>query len=235
MGFFDNMRKPQGKLGNIQLKSMNKEHTPVSLWGLKHLNIKSDDVILDVGCGGGINVKRMAKSAKKVYGIDYSIESVKLSKEVNEKLIDEGKVEIIEGNVKSLPFEDNTFDIVTAFETVYFWPDIEKCFAEVKRVLKPGGIFLIGLETIGLETNGSDNFIMKFWGHFIDMEMYDDDEITSFLESNDFSDITVYLRDGKMNKEIIRSKGSEEIVDDDYREVSFSDRFLQWMTVVAMK
>ena len=230
MGFFDNMRKPQGKLGNIQLKSMNQEHTPVSLWGLKHLNIKSDDVILDVGCGGGINVKRMAKSAKKVYGIDYSIESVKLSKEVNEKLIDEGKVEIIEGNVKSLPFEDNTFDIVTAFETVYFWPDIEKCFAEVKRVLKPGGIFLIGLET-----NGSDNFIMKFWGHFIDMEMYDDDEITSFLESNDFSDITVYLRDGKMNKEIIRSKGSEEIVDDDYREVSFSDRFLQWMTVVAMK
>ena len=118
MGFFDNMRKPQGKLGNIQLKSMNKEHTPVSLWGLKHLNIKSDDVILDVGCGGGINVKRMAKSAKKVYGIDYSIESVKLSKEVNEKLIDEGKVEIIEGNVKSLPFEDNTFDIVTAFETI---------------------------------------------------------------------------------------------------------------------
>lgn len=230
MGFFDNMRKPQGKLGNIQLKSMNKEHTPVSLWGLKHLNIKSDDVILDVGCGGGINVKRMAKSAKKVYGIDYSIESVKLSKEVNEKLIDEGKVEIIEGNVKSLPFEDNTFDIVTAFETVYFWPDIEKCFAEVKRVLKPGGIFLIGLET-----NGSDNFIMKFWGHFIDMEMYDDDEITSLLQSNDFSEITVYLRDGKNNKEIIRYKGSEEIIDDDYSEVSFSDRFLQWMTVVAMK
>ena len=230
MGFFDNMRKPQGKLGNIQLKSMNKEHTPVSLWGLKHLNIKSDDVILDVGCGGGINVKRMAECAKKVYGIDYSIESVKLSKEVNEKLIDEGKVEILEGNVKDLPFEDNAFDIVTAFETVYFWPDIEKCFGEVKRVLKPGGIFLIGLET-----NGSDNFIMKFWGHFIDMEMYDDDEITSLLQSNDFSEITVYLRDGKNNKEIIRYKGSEEIIDDDYSEVSFSDRFLQWMTVVAMK
>ena len=157
MGFFDNMRKPQGKLGNIQLKSMNKEHTPVSLWGLKHLNINPDDVILDVGCGGGININRMAKDAKKVYGIDYSIESVKLSREVNEKLIDNGQVEIHEGNVKDLPFEDNTFDIVTAFETVYFWPDIEKCFGEVKRVLKPGGTFLIGMES-----NGSDNFIMKF-------------------------------------------------------------------------
>jgi 2-polyprenyl-3-methyl-5-hydroxy-6-metoxy-1,4-benzoquinol methylase len=53
MGFFKNMGNPQGKLGNIQLKSMNKEHTPVSLWGLKHLDISPDDIILDVGCGGG--------------------------------------------------------------------------------------------------------------------------------------------------------------------------------------
>lgn len=230
MGFFDNMRKPQGKLGNIQLKSMNKEHTPVSLWGLKHLNIKSDDVILDVGCGGGINIKRMAQDAKKVYGIDYSIESVNLSKEVNEKLIDEGKVEIMKGNVKDLPFEDNTFDIVTAFETVYFWPDIEKCFGEVKRVLKPGGIFLIGMET-----NGSDNWVMKFWKHFIDMEMYNDGEIKNFLKKNSYNEIKVYLRDAKNKKEIIKSDDGEKRVDDDYDHISFSDRFVQWVTITAQK
>ncbi|MBQ2832063.1 class I SAM-dependent methyltransferase [Methanobrevibacter sp.] len=135
MGFFDNMRKPKGKLGNIQLKSMNKEHTPVSLWGLKHLDINNEDVILDIGCGGGMNINRMAKKAKKVYGVDYSIESVKLSCEVNKQEIEEGKVEVLEGNVANLPFEDNTFDVVTAFETVYFWPDIEKCFGEVKKSL----------------------------------------------------------------------------------------------------
>lgn len=230
MGFFDNMRKPQGKLGNFQLKSMNKEHTPVSLWGLKHLNIKSDDVILDVGCGGGINIKRMAQDAKKVYGIDYSIESVNLSKEVNEKLINEGKVEIMKGNVKDLPFEDNTFDIVTAFETVYFWPDIEKCFGEVKRVLKPGGIFLIGMET-----NGSDNWVMKFWKHFIDMEMYNDGEIKNFLKKNSYNEIKVYLRDAKNKKEIIKSDDGEKRVDDDYDHISFSDRFVQWVTVTAQK
>lgn len=230
MGFFDNMRKPQGKLGNIQLKSMNKEHTPVSLWGLKHLNINPDDVILDVGCGGGININRMAKDAKNVYGIDYSIESVKLSREVNEKLIDNGQVEIHEGNVKDLPFEDNTFDIVTAFETVYFWLDIEKCFGEVKRVLKPGGTFLIGMES-----NGSDNFIMKFWKHFIDMELYTDKEITSFLQNNDFSEITAYIRDGRKKQEIIKINGKETRVNDDYSKVSFSDKFVDWVTVVAKK
>ena len=67
MGIFSNMRKPKGKLGNIQLKSMNKEHTPVSLWGLKHLDINPDDIVLDIGCGGGININRMAKKAKMVY------------------------------------------------------------------------------------------------------------------------------------------------------------------------
>ncbi|MDO5832271.1 MAG: class I SAM-dependent methyltransferase [Methanobrevibacter sp.] len=230
MGFFENMGNPQGKLGNIQLKSMNKEHTPVSLWGLKHLNIKENDIILDVGCGGGMNVKRMAEKAKKVYGVDYSIESVKLSREVNENLIRQGVVEIIEGNVQSLPFEDNTFDAVTAFETVYFWPDIEKCFGEVKRVLKPGGIFLIGMES-----NGSNNFIMKFWKHFIDMEMYTDEELFSFLQNNDFSEITSYIRDGRKKQEIIKSNGKETRVNDDYSNVSFSDKFLEWVTVVARK
>ena len=230
MGFFDNMRKPKGKLGNIQLKSMNKEHTPVSLWGLKHLDIKQDDIILDVGCGGGINLNRMAQKAKKVYGIDYSEESVKLSREVNEELIREGRVEVLEGNVQSLPFEDNTFDVVTAFETVYFWPDIEKCFGEVRRVLKPDGKFLIGLET-----NGSDSFIMKFWGHFVDMTMYTDSEISRFLQNKDYSDITVYLRDGKNRQEVIKSDGGEKRISVDYDNFSFTDRFLEWMTVVAQK
>lgn len=231
MGFFENVGKPQGKLGKIQLKSMNKEHTPVSLWGLKHLNIKPDDVILDIGCGGGMNVNRMAQTAKKVIGVDYSIESVNLSKEVNEYLIKNGIVEIHEGNVANLPYEDESFDIVTAFETVYFWPDIVKCFGEVKRVLKPGGTFLIGMES-----NGSDNFSMKFWGRFIDMNVYNDKEIKDFLRKNDFSEITIYLKDGKKKQEVIIKNDGEIIrIDDDYRGFSISDRFMEWMTIVARK
>ena len=230
MGFFDNMRKPKGKLGNIQLKSMDKEHTPVSLWGLKHLDIKPDDIVLDIGCGGGININRMAKKAKMVYCVDYSIESVNLSREVNHQEIYDGKVKVVEGNVAKLPFEDNTFDIVTAFETIYFWPDIEKCFGEVKRVLKPGGTFLIGMES-----NGSDNLIMKFWKRFIDMELYTDEEISSFLRNNNYSEITAYIRDGRKKQEIIKSDGKENRINDDYSNVSFSDKFVDWVTVVARK
>ena len=231
MGFFSNMRKPEGKLGNIQLKSMNNEHTPVSLWGLKHLNISPDDVILDIGCGGGMNINRMAQGAKKVYGVDYSIESVNLSKEVNEDLIKEGRVEVHEGNVMDLPFEDNSFDIVTAFETVYFWPDIVKSFGEVKRVLKPGGMFLIGCEA-----NGTNNLAMKFFDKVIDMTFYEDKDLVGFLKSNDFKDVTVYLRDGKNKQEIIKKEDEKTVkIDDDYDNFSISDRFVEWMTVTAIK
>ena len=225
------MRKPEGKLGNIQLKSMNKEHTPVSLWGLKHLNISPDDIVLDIGCGGGMNINRMAQTAKKVYGVDYSIESVNLSKEVNEDLIREGRVEVHEGDVMDLPFDDDTFDIVTAFETVYFWPDIIKSFGEVKRVLKPGGMFLIGCES-----NGTNNLAMKFFDKVIDMTFYEDKDLREFLGNNDFKDITVYLRDGKNKKEIIKKSDGETFkVDDDYDNFSISDRFVEWMTVTAIK
>lgn len=225
------MRKPEGKLGNIQLKSMNKEHTPVSLWGLKHLNISPDDIVLDIGCGGGMNINRMAQTAKKVYGVDYSIESVNLSKEVNEDLIREGRVEVHEGDVMDLPFDDDTFDIVTAFETVYFWPDIIKSFGEVKRVLKPGGMFLIGCES-----NGTNNLAMKFFDKVIDITFYEDKDLREFLGNNDFKDITVYLRDGKNKQEIIKKSDGETFkVDDDYDNFSISDRFVEWMTVTAIK
>ena len=230
MGIFSNMRKPKGKLGNIQLKSMNKEHTPLALWNLKHLNIKPDDIVLDVGCGGGININRMAEKAKKVYGVDYSIESVKLSREVNRDLIGQGKVEVLEGDVQSLPFEDNTFDIITAFETVYFWPNIEKSFGEVKRVLKTGGTFMMGMES-----NGSDNIPMKISKKLIDMEVYSDDELTGFLKANDYSNITVYLRDAKNREEIIKANGEVKRIKDDYDHASFSDKFLEWMTITAEK
>ncbi|MBQ9026736.1 MAG: class I SAM-dependent methyltransferase [Methanobrevibacter sp.] len=230
MGIFDNMRKPKGKLGEIQLKSMNKEHTPISLWVLKHLDIKETDVILDIGCGGGININRMAEKAKKVYGVDYSEKSVKISKEVNDELIKQGKVEIKQGNVQSLDFEDESFDIVTAFETVYFWPDIEKCFGEVKRVLKPGGIFLIGMES-----NGSEHITMKLSEKLIDMTAYNDKELKTFLQNNDYSKITVYLKDSKNRKEKIITEEGIRLIDDDWDNFSFSDRFLEWMCVIAKK
>jgi len=57
--------------------------------------------------------------------------------------IKNGRVGISQGSVSSLPYSDDMFDIVTAFETIQFWPNLSEDLKEIKRVLKPSGIFLI--------------------------------------------------------------------------------------------
>ena len=126
-------------------RTMNSGHAKIRRWGFSHISINPDSYVLDIGCGGGMGVKEIASSVQrgKVYGIDYSQEMVQLSKKVNDDLIKHGIVEIIEGSVSALPFQDNTFDFVTAFESYYFWPDMVSDLIEIKRVLKPGAFLLL--------------------------------------------------------------------------------------------
>ncbi len=150
MGLMENMlkqcRKPTGKFGRFVARSMNHgSHSKVTRWGLSHISINKDDIILDTGCGGGKTVNTLAKTAieGKVYGIDYSEVCVNVASKVNKKLIDAGRVEIMHASVESLPFPDGLFDLVTAVETYYFWPDLVSNLKEIRRVLKPGGTVIL--------------------------------------------------------------------------------------------
>ena len=132
---------------------MNAGHGDSYRWGLDHIAIEPDSVALDVGCGGGKGVNLLATrvSTGKVYGIDHSLDMVKLSRRVNGSLIQRGRVEIDHGSVSSLPYSDDMFDFVTAFETIEFWPDLSADLTEVKRVLKPSGVLLIVNRCPGVE------------------------------------------------------------------------------------
>jgi ubiquinone/menaquinone biosynthesis C-methylase UbiE len=74
-----------------------------------------------------------------VYGLDYSEESVAVSKRTNAHWINVGRVEVQHGSVSQLPFPDGMFDLVTAVETHFWWPDLPTGMREILRVLKPGG------------------------------------------------------------------------------------------------
>ena len=149
MGMFKKIvmqcRKPSGWLGRFIGKAMNSGHSKLRRWGLGHISIKSDSCVLDIGCGGGMSIKEIASSLSngKVYGIDYSEYMVQLSKKINNDLIKQGKVEILNGNVSVLPFQDNMFDFAIAIESYYFWPDMVNDLKEIKRVLKPGAFLLL--------------------------------------------------------------------------------------------
>jgi SAM-dependent methyltransferase len=141
----NNARKPNGRLGRLLISAMNISHNKLTGWGLSHLSIGKQDVILDVGCGGGGTVQKLAKIATngKVYGIDFSNESVMVSSMTNKQFIQTGSVEIQQSSVSCLPFSDSIFDIVTAVNTHNYWPDLVTDMQEILRVLKSGGKLVI--------------------------------------------------------------------------------------------
>ena len=143
------VRKPTGWLGRRVVWGMNASHASMTEWGLKQIVVAKSAAILDVGCGGDRTVQRLAALASEghIVGLDYSAASVAVSRSTNAKEIEAGQVKIARGSVGALPFPDRTFDIVTAVETHYYWPDLPANMREIWRVLKPGGKFALIAET----------------------------------------------------------------------------------------
>ena len=127
MSFTDNFGNPKGLLGRMMLVSMDKEHLPMAQWALEQIKIPDNGIVADIGCGGGYNIRRMLEmSAKaKFIGLDISDESVKKAEKVN--IAEIGKrVKIIKGSAEKLPFKENSIDLITAFEAVFFWKNPKK-------------------------------------------------------------------------------------------------------------
>jgi ubiquinone/menaquinone biosynthesis C-methylase UbiE len=122
---------------------MNKSHSDLTDWALSHVTVDRQATVLDVGCGGGRTIEKLAGQANSVYGIDYAAGSVAGSRAHNRRLIEEGRVRVEQASVSQLPFADNSFNLVTAIETQYYWPDPVNDMREVLRVLKPGGRMVV--------------------------------------------------------------------------------------------
>lgn len=189
MTFFENTRKPVGVGGKIMVSMMNIGHSAVARWGLRFLEVASDAKVLDCGCGGGANIRRLLKRSPggTVTGIDYSAVSVEKTKKLNRVAIAAGRCTILQDDVANMRFADDGFDVVTAFETVYFWQNLPQCFHEIRRVLKPGGCFLICNESSGKTAWG------KKWMDIIDgMTIYKDCELKTYLEQASFREIRIH-------------------------------------------
>src|SRR5215813_15043510 len=138
-------QNPTGWVGRMVLRNMNSRHSKVTDWGLAQASLEKQDIILDVGCGGGRTVSKLAAIATqgKVYGIDHSKESVAMATRTNKQWIEIARVEVREASVSRLPFPDDAFDVITAVETHFWWPALPTDMREVSRVLKPGGRLII--------------------------------------------------------------------------------------------
>jgi SAM-dependent methyltransferase len=184
---FTNCANPQGLMGRLMLRFMNLCHAPLTNWGLSHVTFQDGWTMLDIGCGGGATIKRLLKKSKdaQVYGIDISEESVAKARKLNSRLLDK-RVFVTQGSAEKLPYDSNKFDLVTAVETVYFWPNLPDCFQEVRRVLKSGGRFAIMVEAVDNDSK---------WADLCEgMTVYTPEQLKKMLDEAGFVQIEVHLK-----------------------------------------
>ena len=185
--FFSQCARPEGALGRVMLSFMNYTHAPLTNWGLKLVDVQDGWTMLDVGCGGGFTIRRLLKRSKdaKVYGIDISEESVAKAKKVNAEVLDK-QVFVTLGSAEKLPYEDGKFNLVTAVETVYFWPNLPNCLQEVRRVLKSGGKFAILVEVVDSDSK---------WTNVVEgMTAYSPEDLKKLLDDAGFTQTEIHRK-----------------------------------------
>jgi ubiquinone/menaquinone biosynthesis C-methylase UbiE len=190
--------KPTGWLGRYTLWRMNASHSKLTDWGLQHVSIEKQYTILDVGCGGGRTVSKLAAMATqgKVYGVDYSEESVATTKKMNAQGIELGRVEVRHGSVSQLPFADGMFDLVTGVETHFWWPNLTGDMREVFRVVKPGGTLIVIAEVYKGANTLASRLAEKYAAQ-TGMTMLSVEEHRELFSSAGFSDVQLTEERGK--------------------------------------
>ena len=184
MAIKDNFGNPSGFLGSLMLSGMNMGHSPMAKWAFTQFEVPDEGKLVDIGCGGGFNIRRLIERSKNgfVYGVDISETSVVKSRKTNRKHLGK-RCEVLQGSADMLPLEDNSIKLATAFETVYFWDDLIKSFGEVMRVVAPGGRFVV------INDPGDPN---KHWEDMIPgMKSYTPEEIKAAMEAVGFTDIRI--------------------------------------------
>lgn len=140
---------PQGELGVEMIEGMNRGHSDLTDWGFSH--VKFGNRILDVGCGGGAALAKLAIQYPEacLAGCDISPLAVESAQKINEQAVAAGRMKLKLSGVPNLDYPDNSFDTVFSVESLYFWSDAVEGLKDILRVLAPGGTFMTVLEMVG--------------------------------------------------------------------------------------
>lgn len=127
-------------MGGLIATIMAKETRGDNLWAIETLVPKEGQHILDIGTGHGNALAELAKRTTNglAAGIDPSEVMVRMAFRRNAEAIRACAINVVAGNVEALPFPDGSFDGALAVHVLYFWPDLDRSFVEIARVLRPG-------------------------------------------------------------------------------------------------
>jgi ubiquinone/menaquinone biosynthesis C-methylase UbiE len=142
---------PRGFLGSIIATVMSVETARENRAALSELQVKRTDHVLEIGFGHGRTLAMLASAASEglVAGIDASADMLAMASRRNRRQISSGKMTLRPGTAEELPFEKASFDKVLAVHSLYFWPDPRRALREIRRVLRPAGMLVLGFKEKG--------------------------------------------------------------------------------------
>lgn len=133
----------QGKLWSVAPRYWARHFEPYFLpmykKSLEQLNLNEENLLLDAGCGSGLFSNLAIRTGAQVIGVDAAPGLLEVARERNPKY------NFMEEDLEALPFAENSFDYVTAFNSLQFAGSFENALREATRVLKPGGRLLMGI------------------------------------------------------------------------------------------
>jgi ubiquinone/menaquinone biosynthesis C-methylase UbiE len=184
------VRKPSGWLGRL-LHRDPKAHYKSFRHALDKLNLRADDVLLDVCCGGGTLLNQALQIVRRAAGLDYSPDMVALTRENNSQAVAEGRLEVRQGDARTLPWNDATFDAVTNANALVFIQEPVKALREAHRVLKPGGRFVV-------VTTGKRRFAALLYAPwYAALTLYTAGELAHMLREAGFTAVEAYSLDAE--------------------------------------
>ncbi|MDN3586659.1 class I SAM-dependent methyltransferase [Pedobacter aquatilis] len=199
---------PDGAHGIKTGEMMNVSNIGMTTSAIEALNLKANNVVLELGHGNAAHVANVLNKAENVtyFGADISKTIITEAERINAKFIAEYKASFFLTNGETLPFEDKIFDKIFTVNTIYFWQNPTEYLKEIKRVLKPTGSLTIAFaDKTFMETLPFTKF---------GFNLYDEQRVLTVLETSGFK----VLKSTKNNEEINSNAGF--MVSRDYYVIS---------------
>lgn len=145
MGAIPQAVRPRGFWGGVRSWFMDRRNAEAFEAAFERLDVQPTDHVLEIGFGTGRLLRKIARTARQGYvgGVDPSELMLHKGEMRTWRFRADGRVEIKWGEASHLPWPDNTFDKVAALHCFHLWDDPARAMAEIRRVLKPGGLVVL--------------------------------------------------------------------------------------------